>query len=106
MKKINVYWLVPCDERYNKSMEFIGCTKEYIDFMRDQFTKQRYVFIGCSDSNIISNISNGYGWMPFYDSFTSDYYESRDFTFLGAVNLDEDEIFMIKIGKEISKYNL
>jgi hypothetical protein len=94
------FWLVPTDERFVKSLKDLGCSKSFIKYQSNnkniQLTKYVYVGIG----NRVS--TDDWSWAP--DDIGEK--EFRNYTYMGTINLTEDEEMELKAIIHMSKYNL
>jgi len=86
------YWLLPTDERFEKSLEEIGSSPIFINSIlnfKENYDKkyhQKYIYISKNDS--------GWSWMP-YEKSSEVFFNKRDYVFSGNVNI-EDEMTAIK----------
>ena len=95
------YWLLPTDERFEKSLKEIGCPKQQIFRFLSRLSRHlmgSFVFIGCRFNN--NPQARQYGWIK-YDGgeLKNDFYEGESFKFSGTINIEEYEL-------ESEKYNL
>jgi hypothetical protein len=101
-KPEKLYWLLPTDIRYWKSIKEIGCPLEYAKSVKNGLNDE-YVYISY---NYSTTYMDGYGWMPFENSIKSDFYEDDNYLFKGAVNLNKEEIDKILMMEDLKKYNI
>ncbi len=89
-----MYWLLPTDNRFKKSLIQINCTERKIRSLLDSSSlkEHKYVFIGYDKTNYDSNIDFKWGWNEYRNKMTDDYYENNNFKFMGTVNIDESEL--------------
>ena len=88
------YWLLPTDDRFEKSLKQIGCRNEVIKSFLDLEDKENADFIYVAYGGV-------YGWecMFFSDENIknyNDYFEKRGYIFMGAINLEDYELDAIK----------
>jgi hypothetical protein len=96
------YWLLPTDDRFEKSLKSINCPKDVMEsrflYNHDLRYYNKYVFIGRD------NISWGWnpykwGWKPYKGEKSDDYYQRFKYKFKGMINIEDYEL-------ESEKYNL
>jgi hypothetical protein len=83
------YWLIPTDERYNKSLDDIGCAP--------RFKKYDYAHIGLY-IYMVNTPDTSWGWMN-YNDYSREYLSKERCEYKGMVNITEEEI-------DQNKYNL
>lgn len=107
------FWLLPTDERYFDSIDKIGCPRSFADVIRQTLFSEyksrnniNYVYISFNINNI-DGMRGGYGWMPFRDDFNlNNFYKENGYKFMGMVNINDNEEFVIKNSHKFNKYNL
>jgi len=88
------YWLLPTDDRFEKSLRDIGCTSTWF-LDSERIKKNKYIFV--------SYINADWGWNVYKGKLTDDFYESMGCKFKGTVNiLGHDP----ELEDPINKYNL
>jgi len=106
-EKEKTYWLVPTDDRFEKSLLQINCNKKFIFDMLNNIKNMddKYLFIGYNyDENFGSNNSNYnrpgvWNWNPYKGKKYDDLYNEQGYKFCGLVNIREGEL-------DANKYNL
>lgn len=108
------YWLLPTDEKFENSLQKIGCKEPYLsNFLGihkwEYENGTKYIFIGVNlnepeiDKSKYKGMSDRWGWNPYRDetktSITNEWYEKNNYKFNGLVDIEPYEFSM-------KKYNL
>jgi hypothetical protein len=92
------YWLIPIDNRQEKSLIEIGC-KDY-SFIDYDFSKDDRIF-----DYIFVSYNGGWHFMPYNDDSIS-YYNKSGREYMGSINITNKELEELEIKKTENKYNL
>ena len=86
------YWLIPTDDRFEKSLLEINCPGWDISFIflknKDFFQEKNYIFV-----------SSSWGWTPYKGILRCKGYEKMGYKFMGAINIPDYEF-------DAKKYNI
>ena len=91
----SMYWLVPTDDRFENSLKQIECPDEKIELFltNNEIKKYDYIFIDYSYDN--------WGWNDYHGKMLDEYYENRNYKFMGTINIDYNDIDFA-----VNKFNL
>ena len=95
------YWLLPTDDRFESSLEQIGCPRDEIeDFLENSRLRlTAVVFIGFR----VEHDRDCWGWNEYRGSNSCTDYDYSDYIFKGLVNMEEGEPELLST---TNKYNL
>ena len=90
----SVYWLLPTDDRFEKSLMKIKCpVNRIILFLNNYNIKTKYIFVGYNANRVIYDVSNwNWGWERYRGYDNCDFYEENNYKFMGTINIDESEL--------------
>ena len=88
-----MYWLLPTDKRFKKSLKELNCSNEKIKGMSHskEIKKHNYIFVGYTPNRSDSNDDNNWGWNSYKGKPKDRHYEENDYKFMGMINIDESE---------------
>lgn len=94
-----IYWLLPTDDRLEKSLNKIHCDETYMDYVLTRPVYSPFTFIGYDGSAYVKYATNRWGWVNYEGTLKCDFYEYDGYEFGGAINIKDYEL-------ESNKYNL
>ena len=96
------YWLLPRDDRFEKSLKDIDCNKDFIEILLESDDEDllgcKYIFIACDDIYKKQDRTL-WGWNPFEGNLHDELYDEYGYKFMGTVNIPDYEL-------TANKYNL
>lgn len=100
--KCKKYWLIPTDDRFDDSLEKIGCKDdEYIP--REYVRNIHYIFILEEIGYLYDKNNkkwfvdyNYWSWNPYIGNLKDDYSEKNGYEFQGIVNIEPYELDALK----------
>lgn len=97
---IKKYWLIPTDDRFEKSMKEIGCDIGQLKSKsltgRDLIKEHEYIFV-------YYNSDNDWSWTNYYGELKDEIGEKNNYDFQGTVNIVGNDP---EAEKATTKYNL
>lgn len=99
--KTSKYWLIPTDERFQKSLEDINCTDINYYLLNNQIPRNYYVFAAVTTIYTNSGDHESWGWNEFDGDPKNWFYDEYKYKFMGMVNIENLEMEI-----DIKRYNI
>jgi len=93
------YWLIPTDDRFEKSLREIGCSDGTIEQFENTLNlfEKPYFFIGYSPNGLFGHSDiEQWDWDEFQNNMTDADFEKHGYTFKGAINIEQIELDTLK----------